>query len=284
MLGTMKIKREDCTHCGRPTPVRNNGELREHKAKPHHKRPCPGSGRRGAVKLPPPPAPRKKASKKKAGKKKAGSSRPIDLIDVVEQHMATWDDDDDGEQPAEPAEQLEEPPPVRDFAPLDAGGDYDGVLVKVGQRVELLDTWGKPEGRAGVVIEVGRPYARGSGCPVTISVDGSETPEQRNSAHTRVVAGGVQVKAMRERLGLSQRELAKLLQVSKRTVIRLDAGGEQSGPVALLLRALDCATASGRKHALVWRGRDLLHPRRWVKRDSLELWSALFGLAGEVAP
>lgn len=114
-------------------------------------------------------------------------------------------------------------------------------------------------------------------------------PRRSASRVTNGTAAGVDVEALRRELMVSQVELAKLLQVSKRTVIRWEAGAPQTGPAALLLRVLrDAVTAAPKDWRLpVLRvdGRAVTS-RWWVDRAAsrpVEVWSQLFALADDGA-
>jgi DNA-binding XRE family transcriptional regulator len=108
-------------------------------------------------------------------------------------------------------------------------------------------------------------------------------PSVTAAADRRV--GPVDVEALRRELMVSQVELAKLLHVSKRTVLRWEAGAPQTGAAALLLRALrsavDAAPRDWRLPVVKVDGRPLTS-RVWVglaPKKPLQVWSRLFELA-----
>jgi DNA-binding transcriptional regulator YiaG len=155
-------------------------------------------------------------------------------------------------------------------------------------RVELVNFRGIATGELGTVLEIGRPYARGGAgsCPVVVEVDGSDTQNCRGSQP----ALDLDVAAIRAATGLSMVEFAALLCVSKRTVVRWEAGAPVAGPAALLLHVLLAAqrnNVGGEQHphakpSLRFEGREL-YPRRWARRDPVEVWGRLFAVAGPTA-
>lgn len=66
--------------------------------------------------------------------------------------------------------------------------DCDGAELAEGVRVEVVDTFRRPEGRAGTVESVGEaPYANGKSWPITIAVDGQEALVHLGAHQVRVL-------------------------------------------------------------------------------------------------
>lgn len=141
--------------------------------------------------------------------------------------------------------------------------------------VEQLDPTGSRLGRAAFMLDDDddEPFFEPARAPV---------PRGTVDADRRAP----QAARLRSLLGLSQADFARLLYISKRTVVRLEKPGgvETTGPVLLLLEVLDAAVG---KRPVSWQCELVLpsgqkvYPRRWLEHDPVIVWAELFAMASK---